>query len=153
MLKALHSDLGKPYINNVDFCTNARAIATLKAKAIGKKLFRNTRHLIYIRRIVRCKFFAKRGIKTICTEGIVYKSFYRMIKNQSVCSFLLTIILCYHHPYASCNHKDTNREEEPEEPLGIVTEIAAVIFLVAFTDFFPFISKHGIDLTVMYLHL
>ena len=45
-----------------------------------------------------------------------------MIKNQSVCSFLLTIILCYHHPYASCNHKDTNREEEPEEPLGIVTK-------------------------------
>ena len=76
-----------------------------------------------------------------------------MIKNQSVCSFLLTIILCYHHPYASCNHKDTNREEEPEEPLGIVTEIAAVIFLVAFTDFFPFISKHGIDLTDMRLHL
>ena len=37
MLKALHSDLGKPYINNVDFCTNARAIATLKAKATGKK--------------------------------------------------------------------------------------------------------------------
>ena len=37
MLKALHSDLGKPYINNVDFCTNARAIATPKAKATGKK--------------------------------------------------------------------------------------------------------------------
>lgn len=37
MLKALHSDLGKPYISNVDFCTNARAIATLKAKATGKK--------------------------------------------------------------------------------------------------------------------
>ena len=53
-----------------------------------------------------------------------------MIKNQSVCSFLLTIILCYHHPYASCNHKDTNREEEPKEPLCIVTEIAAIILLV-----------------------
>ena len=34
-----------------------------------------------------------------------------------------------------------------------MTEIAAIIFLVAFTDFFPFISKHGIDLTNMLLHL
>ena len=46
-----------------------------------------------------------------------------MIKNQSVCSFLLTIILCYHHPYASCNHKDTNREEEPEMSQGRVNDI------------------------------
>ena len=56
-----------------------------------------------------------------------------MIKNQSVCSFLLTIILCYHHPYAYCNHKEANYEEEPKEPLGTVTEIAIIIFLVAFT--------------------
>ena len=47
----------------------------------------------------------------------------------------------------------SNGKEEPEEPLSIVTEIAAIIFLVAFTDFFPFISKHGIDLTDMRLHL
>ena len=61
--------------------------------------------------------------------------------------------LCNYYSYTSCNHKDTKREEEPEEPLVIVTEIAAIIFLVAFTDFFPFISKHGIDLTDMHLHL
>lgn len=48
---------------------------------------------------------------------------------------------------------DTKDEEEPKEPLGIVTEIAAIIFLVAFTDFLPLISKHGIDLTDMHLHL
>ena len=48
---------------------------------------------------------------------------------------------------------DTKREEKPEEPLGIVTEIAAIIFFVSFTDFFPFISKHGIDITDMLLHL
>ena len=47
----------------------------------------------------------------------------------------------------------TKDAEEPEEPLGIVTEIAAIIFLVAFTDFLPLISKHGIDLTDMHLHL
>lgn len=37
MLKALYSELGEPHINNTDFNTNARAIATLKAKATGKK--------------------------------------------------------------------------------------------------------------------
>ena len=62
-----------------------------------------------------------------------------------------SITLCNHHSYNSCNHKDADREEKPEEPLGIVTEIAAIIFLVSFTDFLPFISKHGIDLTDMHL--
>ena len=67
--------------------------------------------------------------------------------------FSFATILCYNYTYSCCNHKDTYREEEPKEPLGIVTEIATIIFLVAFTDFFPFISKHGIDLTNMHLHL
>ena len=66
---------------------------------------------------------------------------------------LLSTTLCNHQSYTSSNHKDTNREEKPEEPLCIVTEIAAIIFLVAFTDFLPFIGKHGIDLTDMRLHL
>ena len=52
------------------------------------------------------------------------------------------IVLCNYHSNTSCNHKDTNREEESEEPLGIVTEIATIIFLVSFTNFLPFISKH-----------
>ena len=47
----------------------------------------------------------------------------------------------------------TKDAEEPKESLGIVTEIAAIIFLVSFTDFLPLISKHGIDLTDMHLHL
>ena len=47
----------------------------------------------------------------------------------------------------------TKDEEEPEEPLGIVTEIAAIIFLVSFTNFILFIDKHGINLTDMHLHL
>lgn len=34
-----------------------------------------------------------------------------------------------------------------------MTEITAIIFLVAFTDFLPLIGKHGIDLTDMHLHL
>ena len=65
----------------------------------------------------------------------------------------LATTLCNYHSYTSCNYKDTNSEEEPKEPLGIVTEIAAIIFLVSLVDFFPFISKHGIDLTDMHLHL
>ena len=40
------------------------------------------------------------------------------------------IVLCNHHSYTSSNHKDTNREEEPEEPLGIVTKVTIIIFLV-----------------------
>ena len=63
------------------------------------------------------------------------------------------IVLCNYHSNTSCNHKDANREEKPEEPLCIVTEIAAIIFFVSLTDFLPFISKHGIDLTDMFLHL
>ena len=63
------------------------------------------------------------------------------------------IVLCNYHSNTSCNHKDANREEKPEEPLCIVTEIAAIIFLVSFTDFLPLIGKHGIDLTDMLLHL
>ena len=47
----------------------------------------------------------------------------------------------------------TKNEEEPKEPLGIVTKVTTIIFLVSFTDFLPFISKHGIDLTDMRLHL
>ena len=68
-------------------------------------------------------------------------------------SSISCIVLCNYHSNTSCNHKNTNREEEPKEPLGIVTEIAAIIFLVSLTDFLPFIGKHGIDLTDMLLHL
>ena len=66
---------------------------------------------------------------------------------------LLHIVLYNYHTHTTYNHKGTNREEEPKEPLGIVTEIAAIIFLVSLTDFLQFISKHGIDLTDMHLHL
>ena len=68
-------------------------------------------------------------------------------------SSISCIVLRNYHSNTSCNHKNTNRKEEPEEPLGIVTEIGTIIFLVSFTNFFPFISKHGIDLTDMRLHL
>ncbi len=61
-------------------------------------------------------------------------------------------MLRYHHT-PPCDHKGPNREEEPKEPLGIVTKISAIIFLIAFTDFLPFIGKHRIALTDMLLHL
>ena len=66
-------------------------------------------------------------------------------------SFFIT--LRNHHSYTSCNHKNTDSEEKPKEPLSIVTEVATIIFLVSLTDFLPFIGKHGIDLTDMHLHL
>ena len=81
-----------------------------------------------------------------------------LCKKNSHCTayttiFLLTIVPCYRNTYNPNKHTKSQYEEEPKEPLGIMTEIAAIIFLVAFTDFFPFISKHGIDLTDMRLHL
>lgn len=66
---------------------------------------------------------------------------------------MVVIILCNYHADTSCYHKEANRKEEPKEPLDIVTEVATIIFLVALTDFLPFISKPGIDFTNMYLHL
>ena len=54
---------------------------------------------------------------------------------------------------SQAENDQAKNEEEPKEPLGIVTEIAAIIFFVSFTDFSPFISKHGIYLTDMHLHL
>ena len=54
---------------------------------------------------------------------------------------------------SQAENDQAKNEEEPEEPLGIVTEVATIIFLVAFTNFLPFISKHGIDLTDMHQHL
>ena len=54
---------------------------------------------------------------------------------------------------SQAENDDTKDEEEPKEPLGIVTEIAAIIFLVSFTNFILFIDKHGINLTDMHLHL
>ena len=72
---------------------------------------------------------------------------------NKVCWLLVVIILCNYHADTSCYHKEANRKEKPKEPLGIVTEVATIIFLVALTDFLPFIGKHRIDLTDMYLHL
>ena len=57
-------------------------------------------------------------------------------------------MLRYHRTYTSCNHKDFNRKEEPNEPLDVVTKVTVLIFLVTFTDFLPFISKHGITLRI-----
>ena len=48
---------------------------------------------------------------------------------------------------------DTKDAEEPKESLSIMPKIAAIIFLVSFTNCLPFISKHGIDFTDMHLHL
>ena len=56
-----------------------------------------------------------------------------------------------HHAYSWGEHEEPQDEEEPKEPLSIVTEVATIIFLVSLTDFFPFIGKHGIYLTDMHL--
>ena len=63
------------------------------------------------------------------------------------------VVTVEHQEDSQAENNESKDKEEPEEPLGIVTEIAAIIFLVSFTNYLPFISKHGIDLTDMLLHL
>lgn len=58
-----------------------------------------------------------------------------------------------HHDYGSGEDEEAQNKEEPEEPLGIVTEVTAIIFLVAFLNLPAFLNKHGIDLTDILLHL
>ena len=59
----------------------------------------------------------------------------------------------YHHDCDSGGREESQNKEEPEEPLGIVTEVTAIIFLVAFLNLPAFLDKHGIDLTDILLHL
>ena len=59
----------------------------------------------------------------------------------------------HHHDYGSGEYEEAQDKEEPEEPLGIVTEVTAIIFLVAFLNLPAFLDKHGIDLMDILLHL
>lgn len=43
---------------------------------------------------------------------------------------LFVIVQCKHHAYTSSNYKDTNREEEPKEPLSIMTEITTITCII-----------------------
>ena len=51
------------------------------------------------------------------------------------------------------HHGDANGEEKPDEPLGVVTEIAAIILLVAVHGFLALLDEHSVDLMDMLLHL
>lgn len=57
-----------------------------------------------------------------------------------------------YHDYDSSENEEAKDKEEPDEPLGIVTEETAIIFLVAFLNPPAFFDKHFIDLTDIFLH-
>ena len=59
----------------------------------------------------------------------------------------------HHHDYGSGEYEEDQDKEEPEEPLGIVAEVTAIIFLVAVHGFHALLNEHGIDLMDMLLHL
>ena len=44
-------------------------------------------------------------------------------------------------------------EEEPEEPLGVATEIDSIVFLVTLVNLPALIGKHVIDFLQVLLHL
>lgn len=50
-------------------------------------------------------------------------------------------------------NRESQDEEEPEAPLGIMPKVAAIILLVSFLNLHAFFGKHAIDLTDMFLHL
>ena len=74
---------------------------------------------------------------------------------NKVCWLLVVIILCNYHADTSCYHKEANRKEEPKEPLGIVTEVATLIFLVALTDFLgkQFLNLLPVGIINLHRHL
>ena len=59
----------------------------------------------------------------------------------------------HHHDYGSSEYEEAQDKEKPDEPLGIVAEITAIIFLVAVHGIPALLDKHGIDLTDILLHL
>ena len=71
----------------------------------------------------------------------------RLILSESLrlVGLLFSTIQYNHHSYNSCNHKNANSKENPKEPLGIVTEIAAIIFLYRSRTFFR--SSANMELT------
>ena len=44
----------------------------------------------------------------------------------------------YHHDYNGGRYEESQGKEEPEEPLGIMPEVTAVIFLVTAHGFLAF---------------
>lgn len=59
---------------------------------------------------------------------------------------------CHHHDYDDSEQEEFQNEEEPEEPLGIMPEVTAIIFLIAIHGFLAFFDQHGIDLSNMLSH-
>ena len=58
----------------------------------------------------------------------------------------------YHHDYDRGEQEEAQDEEEPEEPLGIMSKVTAIVFLVSFLNPSAFFDKHAIDLADMFLH-
>ncbi|MBP9984003.1 MAG: hypothetical protein KBF13_02645 [Prevotella sp.] len=59
---------------------------------------------------------------------------------------------CHHHDYDGSEQEESQNEEEPEEPLGIMPKVTAIIFLIAIHGFLAFFDQHGIDLSNMLPH-
>ncbi len=58
-----------------------------------------------------------------------------------------------HHDYGGSEDEEARDKEKPEEPLGIMSQITAVILLVSFLNPSAFFGKHGINLSDVLLHL
>ena len=59
----------------------------------------------------------------------------------------------HHHDYGSSEYEEAQDKEKPDEPLGIVTEVTAIIFLVAVHGIPALLDEHSVDIMDMFLHL
>ena len=50
-----------------------------------------------------------------------------------------------HHDYNSGEDEEAQNKEEPEEPLGIMPEVTAIILLIAVHGLLAFFDQHSID--------
>ena len=65
----------------------------------------------------------------------------------------LTIVLRYQHANDATKDKEAEAKEDTDKPLGVVTEIDTIVFLVTLVDLPALIGKHSIDFLQVFLHL
>ena len=83
-----------------------------------------------------------------------YKSYRLTLSLQpKVRRFLFSIVLRYHHGNDTTKSEKAKYKEEPEEPLGVASQINAIVFLITFVDLPAFVGKHSMNFLQVALHL
>ena len=62
-------------------------------------------------------------------------------------------MLLYHHGNDTTKSEKAKDKEKPEEPLGVASQINAIVFLIAFVELPAFVGKHSMNFLQVALHL